>query len=168
MSPMSPQKSRSGGRNLTGPHSINHRGGGTAWYGFGTGLVHPETTIITNGYGVWYTGTPWRPYEGVPHPKPCVGSLCRSRHAAHAIRESAPFRGKRFFPMHSPLSLLTPVQPRSGNAFFALLAFRDNPSLTFRTFPPPIEPSRTFPNHKTFLRRSPGKNLNLGKPNQAY
>ena len=70
MSPMSPQKSRSGGRNLTGPHSINHRGGGTAWYGFGTGLVHPETMIITNGYGVWYTGTPWRPYEGVPHPKP--------------------------------------------------------------------------------------------------
>ena len=70
MSPMSPQKSHSGGRNLTGPHSINHRGGGTAWCGFGTGLVHPETTIITNGYRVWYTGTPWRPYEGVPHPKP--------------------------------------------------------------------------------------------------
>jgi hypothetical protein len=51
---------------------VNHRGG-TAWYGFGTGLVHPENTIntiIINGHRVGYTGTLWRPYVGVPHPKP--------------------------------------------------------------------------------------------------
>ena len=53
-------------------HLIN-RVRGTAWYGLGTGLVHPETTIIINGYRVWYTGTPWRAYGGSPLPL----ELCR-------------------------------------------------------------------------------------------
>src|SRR5438309_1448964 len=104
--------------------------------GFGT-LVHPGDSM-----------------RGPPS-KTFVGSLCRSRHAAHAIRESASFRvfpWQKIFPhvlsVISANSCSTPVQEMH---FFALLAFRDNPSLTFRTFPLPIEPSRTFPNHKLFF-----------------
>src|SRR3954451_10310533 len=59
-----------GSRRITSP-PINHQSG-TAWYGLGTGLVHPQTSIIINEYRVWYTGTPWRPYgRGPPTPGKC-------------------------------------------------------------------------------------------------
>ena len=134
---------------------------GGACYG---AMLPAWTSIIINEYGHCYGVTGRRREGGAPFKVPARPHRSSEAKAGKFKVEeptpfrafprlSAPFRGKRFFPMHSPLSPLTPVQPHPGNAVFlcAFSAFRGNPSLTFRTFPPPIEPSRTFPNHKLFF-----------------
>ena len=157
-------------------HSISHRG----WYGFGTGLVHPETTIITNGYGVWYTGTPWRPYEGVPHPKPLSAAFVAPVGGPPLIElfrevpnRPEPFRtfncfcGVRWKQIQTYRDLSEAIRTYPGNGIF---------------LPPPLRPSTAFGNHfwsisgpfftlflgaPLIINHFPNKLVHRTKPDQA-
>src|SRR5207248_5173127 len=92
---------------------------GTAWYTFGTALVHPETSKRINGTRLWYTWyTLWKGCRGVAQENvtwlgPSVSEQAKSGQRIRSHRRlSEPFRTLKCFLWRSlgkNLRLLTPA-----------------------------------------------------------